>query len=378
MQRNSTTTPSKELLEKAKRFLEDGDLDDGNDFSSDNNDVVTEQPQEASSATTGRTRTGTSATTTRSSTGTIMAILQYSLRCLLSPIVSFVHLTLIWFETLIINIRSTTSSTTSSSNSTKNKDFTGADGQQETRPPPMSSTGMISTAMQMSGSELPWFLLKTAHELDSFIFQLKLRLILQSPMVIAVGEAKVAKAILKDSLTTKPENLCKTFDKFNIGIPSIFTTNGESWHTRRKGMSPAFSSRHIKRMTEVASEKIREWIQTRLSIFVVQNEAFDAGLEMMNVALSAFSETAFEYQMNEHEKQQFTQDVKTCLNEFCFKTSMNPLRKMFGLFIHERRLAHAAAKRIHVLSLKIISSFRQLENPIKDTVIDRIVNNLSY
>jgi cytochrome P450 len=144
-------------------------------------------------------------------------------------------------------------------------------------------------------------------------------------------------------------------------------------------MAPAFSSRHINRMNRVACEKVNEWIETRLSAFVERDESFDVGLEMVDITLSAISETAFEYLMSRDERQQFSQDLRTCFDEFCFKSSLNPLRKMCGVFLYERRLAHAAANRIHVLSMKIIKSFRQLTHPIKDTIIDSIVNNnISY
>lgn len=115
-----------------------------------------------------------------------------------------------------------------------NDDTTSSKQSKLTTLPPKSQTGIINTATQMSGNELPWFLLKTAKDTKSFVFQLNLRFIFRCPMVIAVGDAKVAKDILKDSLSTKPPSLCQAFDDVNLGIPSIFTSNGKSWHTRRK------------------------------------------------------------------------------------------------------------------------------------------------
>ena len=39
---------------------------------------------------------------------------------------------------------------------------------------------------------------------------------------------------------------------------------GHSWHAKRKAASPAFSSRHVKRMTKVALDKTEDWIHDTL------------------------------------------------------------------------------------------------------------------
>ena len=213
-------------------------------------------------------------------------------------------------------------------------------------------------------------LTRTAREMQSHVFQLNLRHVFRCPMVVAVGDQDIAHDILMDRRTTKPESLCKTFDDVNLGAASIFTSNGDFWHCRQRGMRAAFASRHDKRMNKVASEKIDEWIQSRLSTFVANREAFDVGQEMVDITLSAISETAFQYQMSKVEKDQFVNDLRLCFGEYCFKSSLNPLRKLFGILIPQRRRAYYAAKRIHSLSLRIINAYRQLQNPIKDTIID--------
>ena len=255
------------------------------------------------------------------------------------------------------------------------KKYSHVSKQTKKQTPPKAYVGLFHTIKLLSGNDFPWFLLKTAKELQSFVFQLNLKPILRCPMVVAVGDPDDAHAIFMDRFTTKPESLCKTFNDVNIGIPSIFTSNGDVWHSRRKSMAPAFSSRHIKRMNKVASEKIDEWIRKRLLTLITRNEAFDVGKEMVDVTLSGISETAFEYQMSKHERDQFVHDLQLCFKEFCFKTSLNPMRKIFGPCIAERRQAHDAAHRIHSLSLKIINSYRQVQNPTKDTIIDRIMND---
>ena len=68
------------------------------------------------------------------------------------------------------------------------------------------------------------------------------------------------------------------------------------------------------------------------------------GKEMINVVLDAIFETAFEYKASDEEKEDFLHNLDLSLIEFVQK-SMNPLRKIVGLFIPERRRAHIAVKK---------------------------------
>ena len=245
-------------------------------------------------------------------------------------------------------------------------------------PPPMAKAGILETIKQLSGTNLPNFLLDTARDLQSEIFRLNLHYVFFCPMVVTVSDPKVSREILLDPLTTKPNQIYKPLDDMVGGKKNIFTSNGKDWHSRRKGMAIAFSSKHITRMNKVASKKVDEWINTRLSKFIDNNESFDVGHEMIDITLSAISETAFEYQISEKEKEDFIHNLEVSLKEFFFKTAVNPLRKPFGLFFSERRCAHLAAENLHSFCLKIINEYRQLENPIKDTIIDRIMKNSTY
>ena len=246
------------------------------------------------------------------------------------------------------------------------------------RAPPIARAGLMETIKQMSGNDFPWFLLDTARELQSYVYRLNLAHVFFCPMVIVIGKPKIAREILMDPLSTKPKQLYGSFNSVTAGYATMFSTNGKYWHSRRKGMAPAFSSKHIKRMNKVAADKVDEWIQTRLMTFVHNDEAFDVGKEMIDITLSAISETAFEYYMSDKEKEYFLQELELCLKEFVFKTSVNPLRKPFGLLIPERRRAHLAAQRLQAICFKIMNAYRQLENPTKDTIIDRIMNNDAY
>jgi len=48
-------------------------------------------------------------------------------------------------------------------------------------------------------------------------------------------------------------------------------------------------------MNAVAAQKVDKWIETRLSKYVENDQAFDAGDEMINLVFDAILETAFDY-----------------------------------------------------------------------------------
>jgi len=195
---------------------------------------------------------------------------------------------------------------------------------------------------------------------------------------VAIGEPKVARDILMDRLSTKPKKLYGPMNGIFNGSPSIFTSNGQLWHSRRKGMSPAFSSKHVRRMNAVSAQKVDEWIKTRLMTFIENDQAFDIGNEMIMLALDTIIETGFEYEASDKEKEDFVSNLEIALKEFVLKSAINPFRKAFGLFFAERYQAHRATQGIETFSTKIVNAYRQSKNPTKDTIIDRIMNNDAY
>ena len=245
--------------------------------------------------------------------------------------------------------------------------------------PPKAPTGLFETIKLLSGSNFPWFLLQTAKELNSSIFRFsKLEYLFGCPMVVVVGEAQTALKILKDPQSTKPMAIYGPLREMFLGVGSIFVSNGSYWHSRRKGVSPAFSSRHVKRMNEVAIEKADEWINGRLTTLIENDEAFDVGEEMIGITFSAIAKTAFQYDVSDEENKTYTQELALAFKEFFFKSATNPLRKPLGLFFSERRRAHRASQWLTSFNLNLIDRYRKLDNPVKDTIIDRIMKNDAY
>jgi Cytochrome P450 len=243
-------------------------------------------------------------------------------------------------------------------------------------PPPLLKGGMLKTVTKFVDNDSPWLLLQAAKDMGTPTFRLSLPAPGGTPMVALVGEYNLAREILLDPSTTKAEVFYTPFDGVTAGNRSVFTTNGEFWHSRRKGLAPAFSSKHVKRMNAVALEKTEEWIQTRLVPCVEKGEPFDVGKEMIGIILGAISKTAFEYNLSQEEKDMFLNELHLSLEEF--KRSINPLRAVFGIFLSDRRRAIVAGKTLQSLAYRIMKSYQKMSAPTSDTIIDRIMNNDAY
>lgn len=158
----------------------------------------------------------------------------------------------------------------------------------------------------------------------------------------------------------------------------MFTTNGPQWHAKRKTIAPAFSSNHIRRMTRVALEKTEEWIWRQRALTKGESFDFDVSEEINRVVLSALSETAFEYEMSDQEKDVFGHEMKLALTEFTLKDMIYPLRGLLGWFIPKRRRAQAASRNLMLLATKIMNAYRNKEPSNKGTILQLIMESEAF
>jgi len=183
-----------------------------------------------------------------------------------------------------------------------------------------------------------------------------------------VGDPEVSRVVLTDPSTTKPHRLYENFRNVTGG-PTILTTDGPRWHSRRKATAPAFSSNHVRRMTSVASEKTQEWINDLAKGLDDENSSisFDVGEEMRGIILGALSETAFEYAMSREERSFLGRELRLALVEYIRKTPANPLRPYFGRFSKERRRAALAVRNIREIVITIMTAYRNKNESNKNT-----------
>ena len=246
--------------------------------------------------------------------------------------------------------------------------------EREAQYPPMAPVGMGEVIKEISSPNYPWFMLRMANESNSFTFRINLPM-LGTPMVVAVGDFETQRAILRNRQSERPLVFYKSFNNITGGVASIFSSNGEYWHARRKLIAPAFGKENVQRMNDIAMAKIEIWIETKLGPMADRGEAFDVSMEMLSVMLSSICETAFEYNLTIEDHKAYMHDLDLCLKEFLFKSTANPLRPIFGYFLSERQQAHRAGARLMGFAKKIIDNYRVLQNPVKGSIIDRLMTS---
>ena len=180
--------------------------------------------------------------------------------------------------------------------------------------------------------------------------------------------------ILQDKLSSKPLEIYDTFYHITKA-ETMFLSNGDKWHKRRKRIAPAFSSNQVKRMNQVAVAKTDDWIEDTFG--AERTEAvFDVSIEMNRVVLSAIIATAFQYDVSEEEAMSFGHELELALVEFILK-SFNPMRALVGLLLPERRRAHVAVQRMHGLVRKIMENYKTLQKSerIEGSIIQLIMDS---
>jgi cytochrome P450 len=234
-----------------------------------------------------------------------------------------------------------------------------------------------------TSANYPWWQY-IAEKLNSRVFMYKLP-VEPFSCKVAVGELHTLRQVLQDPLTEKPPIIYETFRRVYGGegvAPTVFTSNGEVWHSKRKAVAAAFSSNHVKRMTKLAMEFTDSWIDNTLSASFSINSnvsgSFDVAKEMVSITISAITKTAFEYEITSEEKEQLAVDLEVALIEFTRKEPLSKWRRYIGLLLPRRRHAFAASQRVRGLMMKIIEMCRKLEKPTPGTVINLVMESDSF
>ncbi|KAL7510658.1 hypothetical protein ACHAXN_007638 [Cyclotella atomus] len=240
--------------------------------------------------------------------------------------------------------------------------------------PPLAPGGMVQHVKMMTSSHYPWWVLDVAKELNSRVVRLSLPGT-HPRCYFVVGEPSTFRAILTDPLSVKPMEIYGRMKNINgTGIGAMFTSTGSVWHSKRKAVSPAFSSNQIKRMNMLAVQKVESWIHERLAAANVEDVCFDVGIEMIDIVLSAICKSAFDYEMPRWERDYLRIELEHALKEFA-RQGVNIFRAKFSWFIPSRQRALQAGKNLHLLCLKIMDEYRKQENKATGTVIQLIMES---
>ena len=191
---------------------------------------------------------------------------------------------------------------------------------------------------------------------------------------IIIGEHTTARRILTDPLSSKPIEIYGTFRSFNgKGDLAMFTMNGPGWHSKRKAVASAFSSKLIRRMNEAALDYTDAFVDDLKS--EESGGVFDVCGSMLSVVLSALCESAFDYVISAEESAGMMHELELTLIEFALKSSTQIHRNWFGWLIPERRRAVAATLKLRELMCRIMENYRENGPKSDGTIIQLIMEN---
>lgn len=244
----------------------------------------------------------------------------------------------------------------------------------DTRAPPLVDSGYIANLRAVVSKDFPSILLNWSRKFGP-IFQMKFPYPqIHQPMLVISGDLELHREVLNDRRSIKT-GLYDVYKFIHDGGEDLFTSEGEYWVHSRKNIAPAFSSYHIKRMNEVVERETKKCME-KLKKYADEGQAFDVGLEMINLTLSTIFDAAFQYDISTEEKELLLNELNIALREV--EWGRVPFRWRFGTWIPTVVRAREASQKLLVIGQNILDSYRSLDAPVKGTVIDLIANNPKY
>lgn len=253
--------------------------------------------------------------------------------------------------------------------------FSLKDGKKKYMEPPFTKHGYIATMKGLLAKNMPDYILQWARE-SGQTFRLRIPFS-RYPMVVVTGDLHLCREILNDRSSLKSPGGLKSFKVHVVKeyCDDIITSEGAYHKHSRKHISPAFATKHIKRMLATATEKTNELVNT-LDNVAEKGESFDVGTAMIHVTIQVVCEAAFGYPITFEERNLLADDVGAMLKEG--KKGVIPFRWKFGAFNKEFLKARDSSLRVYGFASKVLEHHRRQESPQEGNVVDLIDKNPNY
>jgi len=142
---------------------------------------------------------------------------------------------------------------------------------------------------------------------------------------------------------------------------NFVAAHGHRWKHVRKSTVAAFSNENVKLMVQVVDQVMDTWIKE-----VLGDASMDRGVnidilsEMNKITSNVICQAAFDYNIDNKERQNFLSDLEVCWIEFGQNAGKNPLRKnRFAKWAFQGvRDGHRAATRLHSHCTKMLQEYR--------------------
>lgn len=235
---------------------------------------------------------------------------------------------------------------------------------------PVAPTGMFENVVWLGGHEAPFWVLKMARRMNTMNFRLRL------PGLYAnvIGDHRVVREILKDPKTDKPREVYRAFE--GTASKTMFTSSNKDPYMKslRKSTAHAFSKNEVGRMNAVASKYVDQWMNGRLKNFAETGQPFDPAKELNLITFLVICEAAFEFQATKEDYEFYGHHSEIYLTEFIGKSSLNPLRSVFGTFIPAVREARQSLAKIMDFAGRVLEKYRKSPHKFSNKTLIKILN----
>jgi cytochrome P450 len=236
----------------------------------------------------------------------------------------------------------------------------------------MAPTSLFEVIAGVGGSEAPFYLLGLAQTMGRNSFRIPLPLGMKGTYVI--GDHELARQILLDKTTEKAVAIYKSADGCSLGTPGLFTSpNNEYMRNIRKSTAHAFSKKEVERMNTIAIQYVDEWLDTRLANYAKFQTTFDPAKELLRITFLMICDAAFEYTPTQQEIDDFNKHIEISLREFVLKQAVNPLRKVFGIFMPSVQKALRSSRLTLDFCAHILDVYHKNPNKSKQKTIVKLL-----
>jgi len=219
---------------------------------------------------------------------------------------------------------------------------------------PYTSAGMIAMIQGISGSQVPFFLLKLAQQLKCYSFCLHLPL---PGGIYIIGDHNLAGEILKDVESDKPTLLYQGSDIIGASSRTIFTSpNNAYWKFVCKATAHAFSKNEVSQMVQIATTSAHKWIK-RFDELATVDALFDPSKEMIKLTYDVICSAGFEYKGTDKEHENLMESLEITFCKFGLKQLTNPLCHIFGMWNSEVRKAWEHCRKVQVICACVLQAY---------------------
>ncbi|KAJ1623462.1 cytochrome P450 [Pavlovales sp. CCMP2436] len=203
---------------------------------------------------------------------------------------------------------------------------------------------------------------------------------------VVIGCPKLAREILEDVTTVKPDFLYADSEVLFGGATSLFSArdhgNGSAWHTRRKAIAHSFHPKHVAAMNLSCAACYESWISETLEPAAREGTVMDMSHELLLTTIKFICDAGFAAQVSTEAAQALLDDLE-CVMPVAFRIfPFVPFSARLWWTFPAGRACMAATGRNQTFAQGMLEAYRALPASRKEelaaSLVAQVDANASY